>query len=161
MAQTVVIDRDFGLKKIIADFEKIAKAEILVGIQENSKTTNTIVRGRKSKAGKNIAQYGAENEFGTARIKPRSFLRSSFDENLNLIDPFIEKQYGEIIDGKKTLQQALGLIGEIMQGMVKTKIRQIATPELSPITIALKKSSKPLIDFGFLIGAIRYTTNIK
>ena len=161
MADVVIIDKDMGLKKIFADFKSLGKAEVTIGIQAKSKTTTTYARGRKSKAGVNIAQYGAYNEYGTKNIPERSFLRSSFDENLNLLQPFIEKQYGEIIDGKKTIQQGLGLIGETIQRMVKAKIRSITTPPNSPRTIAIKKSSKPLIDFGALIDAIRYEVTIK
>lgn len=159
--RVVVVDRDIGFKKIVADLGELAKAEVLVGIQSGSKTHVQSSRGNKQKAGINIAQYAAQNEFGTKTILERSFLRTAFDENINILEPFISSRYGQVIDGSKTIQQGLGEIGQAMEGMVKKKIRQIQTPPNSKKTIAKKKSSKPLIDFGQMFAAVRYVIKIR
>jgi hypothetical protein len=113
--------------------------------------------GRKQKAGLNIAQYAAQNEFGTREIPERSFMRTAFDENIQLISSFLTKEIGLVIDQKKTLDQALKLTGQLITGLIQKKIRQIVFPPNSPRTIAEKGSSKPLIDFGSMIQAVRYT----
>lgn len=157
MVQRVaVVDKDMGLNKILVDLNKLAKAEVLVGIQAGSKTVVGTHKGRTQKAGMNIAEYAAANEFGTDKIPERSFIRSAFDENLNLLEPFIARQYSDIIDGRKTIAQGLGLIGLNMEGAVKTKIRQIQNPPNAKSTIKQKGSSKPLIDFGQMFAAVRY-----
>jgi len=159
--RVVVVDRDLGLKKILIDLKELAKAELFVGIQAGTKTTVDYVRGRKQEAGINVAAYAAANEFGTDRIDARPFMRTSFDENLNLLEPFISHQYGQIIDGDLDIKTGLGRIGQLLQDNVKVKIRQILIPELSPITIAKKKSKKPLIDFGQMIASVRYVIRMK
>lgn len=151
-----VTDTDSGFKKITIDLVKLGKSEVLVGVQEGAKTLALSERGRIQKPGISIAGYAAKNEFGTKTIPQRSFMRSFFDENLNIIEPFIERRYDQIIEGKKTVDQGLGEIGLFLQDGIKTKIRQIRTPENSKKTIAKKRSSKPLIDFGNLFASIRY-----
>ena len=159
--RVVVVDRDMGLKDILIDLDKLAKSNILVGIQAGSKTQVDYARGRKQKAGINIADYAAKNEFGSGNIPERSFLRSFFDENINLIETFVSKIYGQIIDGNKTIENGLGQIGTQLQDGVKQKIRQIRTPPNSPKTILLKGSSKPLIDFEQMISAVRYVIKLR
>lgn len=159
--RVVVVDKDMGLNKILADLEKLSKAEVLVGIQAGSKTKVDTIAGRQQVAGINIAGYAAQNEFGTDTIPERSFLRSFFDQNLNIIEPFVERVCGRIIDDQITIEQGLGIIGTQMQDGVKEKIRQIRTPPNSPRTIAKKRSSKPLIDFGQMIAAVRYVVKLR
>jgi hypothetical protein len=160
MVRPVVVDIDTGFKKVMAQTALLSKAEILVGVQEGSKTVSGYARGRKIPGGVSIAQYAAENEFGTKYIPERSFMRSSFDENLPLIEAFVIRQTGFVIDGTIDPIEMLKRIGLVMQSNITTKIRQIVSPPNSPRTIAIKKSSKPLIDTGFMINAIRYTYKI-
>jgi hypothetical protein len=44
---------------------------------------------------------------------------------------------------------------------VQKKIRQITIPPNSPRTIAEKKSSKPLIDFGQMVQSVTFKVNLK
>jgi len=155
-AKITIEDRDLGMKQIIAELTTLAKKKILVGIQERSKTQVTYKAGRKGEANVDIGEYATENEFGTSKIPQRSFIRSSFDENLSLIEGFIEKKYTEIINGSLTTEHALGQIGRNLEKMVKAKIRQIQLPPNAKRTIELKGSSKPLIDFGNMINAVRF-----
>ncbi len=162
MARHVVVkDIDLGLKKIVLEMEQLGKAEILIGIQEGSKTTLDYVRGRKSIPNLNIASYAAKNEFGTPEIPERSFMRSTFDQNIQAIENFVERRYAEIIDQQLSVSQGLGQIGKFLEGAVKDKIREIRTPPNSPRTIKIKKSSKPLIDFGQMFSSVRYVVRVK
>lgn len=151
-----VVDMDMGFTQAINDMLKLEKTYVDVGIQERSVTTNQVKNGNKQEAGVSIAQYAAANEFGTNKIPARSFMRTAFDENINRIQIFTGKQIGLVVDNKQSSEQAFGLIGQFMQALVQMKIRQITTPPNSPVTIAKKKSSKPLIDFGQMIAAVRY-----
>ena len=156
MARPVVVDTDLGYKEIMREITKLSKLELLVGVQEGEVTSRE-VRGHHTRdAGVSIAQYAAENEFGTRETPQRSFMRSSFDENLPKIETYVAKQYGLVIDGKQKARTAVGLIGQVLTAMIQRKIRQITFPPNSAITIARKGSSKPLIDFGQMIASIRY-----
>lgn len=160
MVRPVVVDIDLGFKKVMAQVNFLGKAQVLTGVQEGSRTVAGYTRGRRTPGGISIAQYAAENEFGTRYIPERSFMRSSFDENLPLIEAFVVRQAGFVIDGTIDPIEMLKRIGLVMQSNITTKIRQIVSPPNSPRTIAIKKSSKPLIDTGFMINAIRYTYKI-
>lgn len=152
----MVVDLDLGFKQILEEIEKTGKQEIVIGIQEGSRTHVQVRRGRKQDAGINIAQYAAENEFGTDKIPQRSFMRSTFDEKIGEIEDIIDNELGLVIDRVQSLNKAFARIGLSIQGMVQMKIREIRSPPNSPVTIALKGSSKPLIDFGQMIASVRY-----
>jgi hypothetical protein len=152
-----VVDTDLGFKKIKRDLKNFSNSTVLIGIQQGDVTHVQSRHGDIQKAGILIANYAAENEFGTRKIPQRSFMRTAFDENLNRINRIIQIQAGRIIDQTITVKQALGEIGQAVTGMVQTKIAQIRSPPNSPETIKRKRSTKPLIDFGQMIASIRYT----
>jgi hypothetical protein len=103
----------------------------------------------------------AENEFGTQIIPARPFMSTSFDENKALINRAIQGEYKKIAGGNGTTERSLGLIGQLMTKLIVQKIRAIVSPPNSPRTIAIKKSSKPLIDFGQMIQSVRYKVVLK
>jgi hypothetical protein len=83
-------------------------------------------------------------------------MRTSFDENIKKINDIISGEYDKIIDGESTVKRSLNLIGLFGVSIVQQKIRSIRTPPNSPTTIAIKKSSKPLIDFGQMVQSVSY-----
>ncbi|MFC6208338.1 hypothetical protein [Levilactobacillus tongjiangensis] len=91
-------------------------------------------------------------------IPERSFIRSTFDENVDdwveyLIDQVIELGMG---DSGITARKIMESLGNRIQRSIVQKIRSIESPANSPITIARKGSSSPLEDTGHLIDAVRY-----
>lgn len=153
----VVVDTDLGFIKIMNDLLEADRYQLLVGIQEGSKTTGRISNRRHQPVGLNIAQYAAENEFGTRTVPQRSFMRTAFDENLALITRYASDQIGKVVDQNESIDVALKLVGQLMTGLIQKKITTITFPPNSAATIAEKGSSKPLIDFGSMLAAVRYT----
>lgn len=160
MVRPVVVDIDLGFKKVMAQTALLSKAQVLVGVQEGSRTVAGYSKGRMVKGGINIAQYAAENEFGTKYIPERSFIRSTFDDNLASLESFVVRQVGLVVDGSIGPIDMLKRIGLVMETNIKNTIRRIVSPPNSPRTIARKGSSKPLIDTGAMINSIRYTYKI-
>lgn len=150
------MDLDLGFKAILEEISRTGARQVLVGIQEGAKTHVQSQKGRTQKAGISIAEYAAQNEFGTDKIPERSFMRSTFDERFSDIQTLVFTQFGLVIDQKITLDVAFNRIGLGITGMIQQKIRQIRTPPNSPVTIARKGSSKPLIDFGQMIASVRH-----
>ena len=103
-----------------------------------------------------MPQIAAENEFGTKTIPARPFMRTSFDENRDLLVQVIDSEYDKVLDGTSTTRKSLNAIGLLGVDLIQTKIREIRFPPNSPRTIAAKKSSKPLIDFGQMIQSVRH-----
>jgi HK97 gp10 family phage protein len=162
MARNVVVtDIDLGYDAILEEIEELQRSTLLVGIQEQAKTQSQTKNGRTQKAGLSVAEYAAKNEFGTREIPQRSFMRTAFDENIALIEKAVAIQYGKVIDGDISLQAGLGIVGQVIVGLIQRKIRAIVFPPNSPATIAKKGSSKPLIDFGQMVKSVTYAIRTK
>ena len=158
----VVTDTDLGASSILAEIEKARNSYVIVGFPAGTKTINQVQTNQKTgkqrtkKAGLSMPEIAAANEFGTRTIPARPFMRTSYDENIQTINRAIEGEYNKIVAGTSTVELSLNKIGVYMVGLIKTKIRAIHQPENSPRTRAIKGSSKPLIDFGQMIGAVQY-----
>lgn len=139
-------DRDLGWKRILRETRKAAVAEVVIGVQAGEVNDDSQL----------IAEYAAYNEFGTEKIPERSFMRSSFDENLPAIKADMDRRYGQVVDGSITARQALGLIGLRHQDQIKDKIDTNIPPPNAPATIEAKGSSHTLIDTGAMKNSIHY-----
>lgn len=155
MAKPKIQDIDLGYKAIQKEVSLLAKSYVLVGFQEGSKTKSQTMGARQKEGGLSMPEIAASNEFGTRFIPARPFMSTSFDENRAQINLAILGEYRKILDGKSTAKKSLGLLGQYMVGLIQKKIRAIVFPPNSPRTIAIKKSSKPLIDFGQMIQSVR------
>lgn len=144
-----------GFGDIIREVNNLSKAYVLIGFQEGEVTKAQTKDNRTKPAGLSMPQIAAENEYGTRNIPARPFMATSFDENRAAINQAIQAEYNKILEGKSTTKKSLGLIGIFMVKLIQQKIRAINFPPNSPRTIAIKKSSKPLIDFGQMIQSVR------
>lgn len=144
-----VIDRDFGLKKIMRELQNAKNVFVTVGVHE----------GERNSEGLNIAEYGAYNEFGTSKIPERSFMRSTFDEKQEKIKSDFDSQFARLIEGKNNLYRSLAYVGERHQQDIQSKIKSGVDPANAQSTIDRKGSSKTLIDTGALVQSIRYVVH--
>jgi len=159
--RTVVKDKDLGFEEIQRQMALLDGSHVKVGFQEGTVTKPQVKGQRRKPAGLSLPQIAAENEFGTQIIPARPFMSTSFDENKALINRAIQGEYKKIAGGNGTTERSLGLIGQLMTKLIVQKIRAIVSPPNSPRTIAIKKSSKPLIDFGQMIQSVRYKVVLK
>jgi len=157
----VVKDKDLGFEEIQRQMALLDGSHVKVGFQEGAVTKPQVKGQRRKPAGLSLPQIAAENEFGTQIIPARPFMSTSFDENKALINRAIQGEYKKIAGGNGTTERSLGLIGQLMTKLIVQKIRAIVSPPNSPRTIAIKKSSKPLIDFGQMIQSVRYKVVLK
>jgi len=98
-----------------------------------------------------------ETEPHTIEIPERSYIRSTIDENEDkYLNDIAKKLAGQIIDGNLDKYTALQLMGQKIEGDIKSKMISLDSPANAPSTIRKKGSDNPLINKGFLIGAIRY-----
>ncbi len=91
----------------------------------------------------------------TLRIPERSFLRAPFDAKQDKISRAADNAVGKVLDGDldavAALQQlAVGFLEPLFQGAFLH-----VQPANAPLTVALKKSSRPLVDTGRLRQSIR------
>ena len=140
-----VTDRDLGLKAFIRQLEVARTVEVAVGIHAGDVAN-----------GQQIAEYAACNEYGTDSIPERSFMRSSFDENLSKIKADMDQQASRVMDGQIDIRSALGVVGMKHQDRIKRKIGSNIQPANHPETIKRKKSSRTLIDTGAMLNSVHY-----
>lgn len=142
-----VKDTDLGFKRLIAELQNAKNLEVVVGLQESEE---------KSADGVYVAEYAAANEYGTKKIPERSFMRSTFDENVADWQRMVDRNIRSVAEGKGSVWQTLSLIGLRMETQIKEKIGSNIQPANHPYTIAKKKSSRTLIDTSAMIQNVRY-----
>lgn len=144
--------------KALKEIEYLAKHQVEIGILAIDKS----LMGENGKV--TILDYAIWNEFGTPYIPARPFMRNALDSNKSSISRLIKETPNKVIKGELSGKEALMIIGETIRGMIILSIQDAknwAIPN-SPKTLKIKTSkgkkenTKPLIDAGYLITAIRY-----
>ena len=104
------------------------------------------------------AQLASIHEFGLGNAPARPFIRPPFLAHREEYLALLRKSYNEaIIRGDaKAFERVLALIGFKMAADIKNYVTQGAgvPPPLAASTIALKGSSRPLVDTGQLVNSI-------
>jgi hypothetical protein len=161
---STITDTDKGYKKMLDRIYGTAKAKpvIRVGILEKD-GAQSYVRKQNRAANENgernpmtIIQIAVFNEFGTATIPERSFIRAWFDENNALIKNKFSTLMRSVVKGDRTKEEILDLIGLWCVGNIQQRISAGIEPENADSTIKAKGSSTPLIDTGILRSSVSY-----
>lgn len=128
--------------------ERLArKVQVRAGVLEGATTTE----------GQSVAQYAACNEFGTARIPARPFMRSTLTEQRRAwINGF-----SALLKAGRTPDEALRRVGERMARNIKDKILSNMEPANAASTIARKNKKEAgragtLVDTGTLEKSINF-----
>lgn len=104
-----------------------------------------------------LAQVAMWNEFGTARIPERPFLRCLGERRLQRQIIWLNAQnLIAIAQGSMTEERALGILGSVAAGLVKGEISANHFAPNAPSTIAAKGSATPLVDSGQLRQSITW-----
>ena len=138
---------DLGFEKIIANDSKLAGNGVKFGIQA----------GEGAHEGTDLLDIAIYNELGTEHIPARPFMRDFANKNEHVLVKAMDRQAKNVFAGMP-VATALAQLGEFAQKHQKSHIRQAfrwAKPN-APSTIRQKGSSKPLIDTGALVNAVRY-----
>lgn len=144
--------------KALKEIEYLTKHQVEIGILAIDKS----LTGEDGKT--TILEYAIYNEFGTIDIPARPFMRNALDSNRNSISRLVKETPNKVFKGELSGKEALMIIGETIRRMIILSIQDAknwATPN-SMKTLKIKTSkgkkanTKPLIDAGYLITAIRY-----
>lgn len=106
-----------------------------------------------------VATIAYLNEFGIG-VPERPFFRWVTKAKKKEILELTEKLHHKITLGETSVKQALGLLGEFVQDLVRQRIVDLRQPSNSPETERLKGSSNPLIDTGQMLRSIIYKVNL-
>lgn len=152
VARKGIQDIDRGYRSMRGNLDLMANSYTQVGVQAGTKESDGVT---------DLVTVAAANEFGTHTIPERSFMRSTFDEDKAQLGEIKDREARAIMDGKKTVEESLALIGLYHAGRIQAKIHSHPPPANAPETIARKGSSGTLIDSGQLVQSITHTEVIK
>lgn len=105
------------------------------------------------------SDIGFAHEFGNAHVPERSWLRQTFRDpkKLQQLKALQARLLRDLMNGRISVQQAMGLLGAWGMGAIKATItRDGEFVPLKPATIARKGSSKPLISTGQFVNSISW-----
>lgn len=125
--------------------------------------------------GTQIAMVASAQEFGTGKIPPRSFMRTTSTEQAARWRAVAHDGAKKILDGKMTTKDAIERVCLQAVGDVKKKIASIMSPPLKPETVKArikrqgltkKKSlpitiAKPLVDTGEMLARLTHKVEKK
>ncbi len=148
MAKVIRKKGDVSIKELKSRVLELDRLSVFVGWLESAVyDDSTPVAGVAA-----VQEYGAPSR----GIPPRPFLRPTEDEKMKDWKAIIEWGAKAILKGTMTAKDVMNVLGSKMVGDIKGAITDISGPELSPITIALRKirnDDKYKIG-GKLVGAV-------
>ena len=135
MART--IDRDKGFMRIRAQLKQAHNIAVTAGWQPDAK---------HPEFDGPTAMLAAIHEYGGGHVPARPMLRPVFDKNREKYRALQRALWQDVFTGKKNINEALKVLGEVMVEDVKEWIRDGDHLPLAPSTIARKGHDRPLID---------------
>lgn len=131
---------------------------ILNRIRQGLAGPKTVKVGFPSGTGADIVMRAVWSEFGTAGgasgggwggpSPERPFFRNAMREGKPRYKRFLASEARKILAGRSEMRTALNRLGLVAVSDVQESITALSSPPNSPVTIARKGSSNPLIDTG-------------
>lgn len=127
-------------KRLTADLKKLTSEKLVVGVIDPK-----------------VAGYAGYNEFGTKNIPQRSFLRSTYDEQIGKWNKQLEQGISAIVNMRTDSSRVWRDLGEKAKGDIRNKLASNISPPNALATIKRKGSGKTtLFDTGALLRSITY-----
>lgn len=172
----VVIRDDNNIPDILRELDELDRSAVEVGVFEDEGTTLLMIAtvnefgceitvtekmrkylaARSRELGLAPGQGGLYMKVGsTIRIPERSFIRTGFDNSIDVIQKRADEILSDIVAGQAKAGKLLSFIGVELQGAILEQIRRGEFKPNHPFTIASKSTSagkgdQPLMDTGKL-----------
>lgn len=123
----------------------------------NMKVEAGFFSSAKYEDGTSVAEVAINNEFGVPQKgqPPRPFMRQALKKSTEwkkTFDFMVQKDFARGGDFKTSFDT----LGSVVQGDIKTSIKEFTSPALAQSTIEIKGFSKPLIDTGYMLDSVNY-----
>lgn len=141
-----------SIKAKIINSKNLNLENELKGLIKNKSLEVGFFEVSKYENGVYVASVASFNEYGTSKIPPRPFFRNAVAKNSNKWNDILTNELRNSVD----VELAYNRVGEVAKGDIVESIMQTNTPPNSPLTIAKKKSSKPLVDTSFMRSSVNY-----
>lgn len=140
--------------KLRKKLDRIKTTHVKVGVLQSKGG------GESTESGATLVDIATIHEFGApvAGIPERSFIRRTFKDKKKDLAKLTARLAKLIVEDKKTVQQALEILGAWGAAEVQKTITSGAPipPPLQPGTVLAKGSSRPLVDTGRLVQSISW-----
>lgn len=143
--------KDLGLTEELAAAQKLANAQIKIGIQADEKG--------EYENGASVIDVAIWNEFGTKNIPSRPFIRQCFSDNQAAIEKKLRFYALKVLEGEEP-KIALSQLGQWYEGKQKQCLLKFPWEPNAASTAKAKGSSKPLVDTSQLVNSIRYEVDL-
>lgn len=154
MALTLKIQRKTpGLLRKLIDAFKKSSPEVQVGFPAGVAKQANIEKAIWNEFG---TRGGASGGGWGGPIPERPFMRNAMKNNENKYRAAMKGQAPKILNGKVKPTMVLEKLGIMAQSDIQQEITTLVSPPNSPVTIARKGSSNPLIDTGEMRQAVTY-----
>ena len=141
-----------SIKAKIINSKNLNLENELKGLIKNKNLEVGFFEVSKYENGVYVASVASFNEYGTAKIPPRPFFRNAVAKNSKKWNDILTNELRNSVD----VELAYHRVGEVAKGDIVESIMQTNTPPNSPLTIAKKRSSKPLVDTSFMRSSVNY-----
>jgi hypothetical protein len=142
-ADLEIVVKDLGMDRIVRELPHLSDGDVDAGIFDV---------GKHSSSNMDMAALGAVHEFGSPRagIPERSWMRSTFREKSGKWANMVVDAVWSMVKHGTSFVSSMRAVGEFAASDMRRKITTLREPPNSPVTIANKGSSNPLIDTGEL-----------
>ena len=154
-----IIDKDRGYKALMRRLEALRSDSSIVRVGyldsgKNERSGPDKWKGGPRPTNLEVALFA---EFGTKTEPSRPFMRNTFDTKVGEWNKIGAQLVERFIDGKLTIEDVLGILGERAAADVKKTITSEGVPPPNaPATVESKGSSKTLIDSAQLVDSTTY-----
>lgn len=152
----ITLKRKSKLPEFNDSVKSMANSHVKIGVNEEAGNHDGEGESLTVADVASFMEFGTTDAQGNENIPQRSFIGSTIDELRPELKELTKRLQGQILTGKLTTKQALGLLGEKVKAAIIAKINSDIQPGNAPETIIRKGSSIALIDTGQLKQSITY-----
>lgn len=152
------------LDKIIRELDKLDKKAVVAGVLKGDHKWLShihefgcdITVTPKMRAYLHSQGLHLEESTTRIRIPERSFLRSGYDKNRDMVLKHMSAMVADVTGGTMSADVMLKGAGLELSSAIKDYAVELRSPANHPFTIDQKGSSNPLVDTGDMIDGITY-----
>lgn len=139
------------LEKVAKMFGRRDPNKVKVGFPSGKSDAESIMKAIYNEFGTRGSGKGFKTKRGGGfggPIPERPFLRNTMRNKRNAYTRAMSEAAPKILRAETTIPAVLVNLGGLAQGDIQNEITALSTPPNSPVTVALKGSSNPLMDTG-------------
>ena len=158
-----ITDKDRGWNKIRQTAKEVGKgAAVYVGVFRDKAGGGDVRVDPVSGGTLTNLEIAIIQEFGTKRIPARSFVRSTFKQNVGKYFIKMKRLARSVADGEIKPRTSLNKLGKMIANDIKQRVLTgpYLKPPLSQITIDRKGHDRPLVDEKKMIEAVTWKTSL-